>query len=91
MLSFSREFSLSTSFESVIEARSRVPVCIVNSFFNIAGSKIESSPLSEARFHEILREDLLLNIVKTLKGFYVSTVEVKIWQIFIIYKANWSP
>ena len=35
---------------------------------------------------KIGKEDLLVN---SRKGVLISTVKVKIWQIFIIYKGNW--
>ena len=32
-----------------------------------------------------------MNIFKSIEGFLISTVKVKVWQIFLIYKANWNP
>ena len=32
-----------------------------------------------------------MKIFKCMESFSVSTVEVKIWQIFMFYKANWDP
>ena len=36
-------------------------------------------------------EYLLVNIFKCTELFPISTVKVKIWQIFMFYNANWTP
>ena len=40
---------------------------------------------------KLCKEDLLINIFKCMGSSSISTVIVKIWQIFIFYKVNWNP
>ena len=40
---------------------------------------------------KLCKEDRLVNIFESMEGISISTIKVKIWQVFLIYKANWNP
>ena len=50
-------------------------------------------PPVRSHFDETLicKDVLLANIFKSVEGIFISIVKIKIWQIFLMHKANWNP
>ena len=65
----------------------------IDSILESAGSlslKI-NSPWQGQILTKLCKEDLLVDILKSIGArFSISSVQVKIWQVFLIYKANWN-
>ena len=64
----------------------------VDSMLGIESKKFINSPLVRADFDGTLhRLSTIVNIFKCIKSFFTSTLQLKLWQIFLLYKTKLEP